>query len=461
MSSDPVRRRAFAVLVQAGQGGRLDLLLDQALDALRTAGAEPRDRAFLAELVRGTFQWQLRYDHLIRRYARRQPPTDPGLLVLLRLSLHQLVALDQVPPFAALHQAGELCRQDVSPRLVGFVNGLLQAARRELRPDETTGKEERTGRLRAAFADLGEGTPAWLAAWHAHPRWLVDRWLKRLGAETTAALLAADNRPVPVAFRVLEPQDPQAARALLAQAGCPTDPGADDPRILVCRDRPDRATIGSLLDSWGWLLVQDPNVQRATSWLLEGLGTPAAPVLDLCAAPGGKTRRLAAAWPGLPLLVAADLRTDRLPLLRQATARITGCPVVLLAADGTAPPLRPGSCAVVLLDGPCSGTGVLRHHPEARLQLKRGVPAANGPTLQAMAARAAELLRPGGVLLYATCSLEPEENEQVLDRLLGSGVPLVPLPHHRDGRWRRTWVPGAAPDGDGDGFFAARLRRAD
>ncbi|MFO7610410.1 MAG: hypothetical protein R6X35_14690, partial [Candidatus Krumholzibacteriia bacterium] len=194
----------------------------------------------------------------------------------------------------------------------------------------------------------------------------------------------------------------------------------------------------------------------ATGWLLAGLPAPDGPVLDLCAAPGGKTRRLAAAWPDAPLLVAADARVGRLPLLRDAAARGDGCPVALAAADGAAPPFAPGRFAVVLLDGPCSGTGVLRHHPDGRLRLRPGVPAANGRILRVLARQAAELLRPGGVLLYATCSLEPEENEQVLDSLLAGGVPLAPLPHPDDGLWRRTWLPGA---GDGDGFFAARLRR--
>ncbi len=132
-----------------------------------------------------------------------------------------------------------------------------------------------------------------------------------------------------------------------------------------------------------------------------------------------------------------------------------GRPTALVAADGTAPPFAPGAFAAVLLDGPCSGTGVLRHHPDARLHLGKGAPAANGRLLGELARQAAELLRPGGVLWYATCSLEPEENEQVLDRLLASGLPLTPLPH-ADGTWRRTWLPGRPA---GDGFFAARLRR--
>lgn len=454
MSADPVRRRAVDLLVQVDQGGQLDSLLDVALAAADKRGDEPRDRAFLAELVRGTLQWQFRYDHLIARYSRREAPTDPRILAVLRLTLHQLVALDQVPPYAAVHQAGELCRAVRGPRFVGFVNGMMQAARRELRPDDRTDPAGREARLRAACADLGEGSAAWLAVWHAHPRWLVERWLDRFGAEPTTALLAWNNRPVPLALRVLEPQDPAGAMAALAAADCPVAAG-DDPRTLLCLERPDRAAIAELHRRFGWLLVQDPGVQQATSWLLDGVDGSTGAVLDLCAAPGGKTRRLAAAWPGDRPLVAVDHRPARVRLLRAAAASIGGRPVSLVAADGTRPPFADGSFAVVLLDGPCSGSGVLRHHPDGRHQLGPATAAANAPTLLALARRAAGLLAPGGVLLYATCSLETEENEQVLDSLLASGLPLAPLPH-ADGQWRRTWLPGEA---GGDGFFAARLRR--
>jgi 16S rRNA (cytosine967-C5)-methyltransferase len=454
MRADPVRRRALDVLVAYGGGGQLDALLDDALAALRKEGAEPRDAAFLAELVRGTIQWQGRYDHLVRRYARRKPPTDPAVLALLRLSLHQLVALDTVPPFAAVHQAGELCKSALSPRLVGFVNGFLQAARRDLRPDEQTDQAERRVRLRAAFAELEEGSAAWLAAWHAHPRWLVDRWLARYGAGTTGGILGWNNRPAPVVFHVLAPFDPRRAAEDLDEAGCPVEP-ADEPRILVCTERPSRDALAGLLAERPWLLVQDANVQRATSWLVSGVDGAAGPVLDMCAAPGGKTRRLAAAWPGPRLLVAMDNRAPRLRLLTEAVAHIDTRPVATLAADAAVPPFAAGTFGAVLLDGPCSGTGVLRHHPDGRQGLRKGTPAANGRVLQQLVASAADLLVPGGTLLYATCSLEPEENEQVLDRALAGGVPLAPLPH-RDGEWRRTWLPG---DPDGDGFFAARLVR--
>jgi len=335
-----------------------------------------------------------------------------------------------------------------------FVNGFLQTARRALRPEADTPGDVREAALAAAFADLAGDRRAWLAAWHAHPRWLVDRWSDRWGEDAVEAVLAHNNAPVPVVLRVLEPKDPVQATAELAAADCAVAPAAD-PRTLVCQDRLERAVIGELAARFPWLLVQDGTVQAATSWLLEGVAGTGGPVVDLCAAPGGKTRRLAAAWPSACPLVAVENRPGRLRTLATAVKSVETRPVSVVLADGRTPPLRPAACAVVLLDGPCSGTGVLRHHPEARLGLDPRVPAARAAELRALARSAAKLLVPGGVLLYATCSLEEEENEGVVGSLTEGPLPLQPLPD-ADGAWHRTWLPGTV---GGDGFFAARLRR--
>jgi 16S rRNA (cytosine967-C5)-methyltransferase len=203
------------------------------------------------------------------------------------------------------------------------------------------------------------------------------------------------------------------------------------------------------------VIVQDASVQEATTWLLEALPETDEPLLDMCAAPGGKTARVAASRPGGAPLVAADARPTRLPLLTAAAKRIESRPVPVVLADGTRPPFRDGAFGGVLVDGPCSGTGVLRHHPEGRWHLTPDTPGRNGIVLLELARHAAGLLRPGGVLLYATCSLEPEENEQVVGALLHAVPDLAPAADGL-GRWQRRWLPGSAP---GDGFYAARLRR--
>jgi len=138
MKADPVRRLAHDVLIAVDQGRSLDQELERGLNGL----ADPRDRAFLAELVRGTLQWQGRYDHLISRFSRRKPPTDSPTLCLLRMSLHQMLGLDSVPAYAAVHQAGELCRRKPGARKIPFINGLLQNVKREVIPDTEDGKSD-------------------------------------------------------------------------------------------------------------------------------------------------------------------------------------------------------------------------------------------------------------------------------------------------------------------------------
>ncbi|MEN8007711.1 MAG: transcription antitermination factor NusB [Candidatus Krumholzibacteriota bacterium] len=457
MKADPVRLRAHDVLMAVDQGRSLDQELAPRLNNL----ADPRDRAFLAELVRGTLQWQGRYDHLIRHFASRKPPTDSPTLCLLRLSLHQMLGLDSVPAFAAIHQAGELCRRRPGARKVPFINGLLRNVKRQVMPDrqdEKTSAAERENRLRRIFEETITDRAARLAAWQSHPLWLVRKWIAAYGWETAEAVCSWNNRPVPLVFHVLAPMDPEKAVAILAEAGCRI---SDRPRerVLVSAERIGRARLDEILGQNPWLIVQDPTVQAATAWLA---GRPADesaggdfPVLDMCAAPGGKTAFLAASWPGICRIVAMDNRPGRIRLLTSTVKRIETDRVDVLLADGRRPPFGPGTFGAVLLDGPCSGTGVLRHHPEGRWKLKAGVPAHKGAVLRELAGRAADLLAPGGLLMYATCSLEPEENEDVVDHLLARRDDLEPAPDDA-GRWRRTWMPG---DLRGDGFFAARLRK--
>ena len=209
MKLDPVRLQALDILVQVDEGWRLDGLLDRALDA--QPGAQ--ERGLLAELVRGTLQWRERYRHVLKSFVTRDLPTDPHLFWLLLLSLHQLLALDGVPAYAAVHQAGELCSRRVSEQKVGFVNGVLQSVKRLVLPggQEQAPSAERAQRLRPLFDDLEDDPARRLAAWESHPAWLVQGWVQRFGLETTRNICQANNLPVAMGLRVLEPADPRGA----------------------------------------------------------------------------------------------------------------------------------------------------------------------------------------------------------------------------------------------------------
>jgi 16S rRNA (cytosine967-C5)-methyltransferase len=419
MSVDPVRRAALTVLVRVAEGRSLAPELDAALAGL------PKDhgrssRGFLTELVKGTLGWQGLYDHLIRQLSRRRPARDPLTLVVLRLSLHQLLACGGVPAYAAVHQAGELCRAGGRPRQVRYVNGLLQAMVRRL--DAAGG--DVTAALKPLCPDPRRDPEGHLAVRQSLPRWLVHRWLVRLGEEEAAQLCRHLNHPAPLTFHCLPPADPEETARELAGSGWTVRRGRLHRRALVLEERVERGVLRELLAKRPHLIVQDEGAQCATTWLAAGA-----------------------------------LQRERMALLLETAKRIEAGPLSVIIADGSSPPFKPGSFDAVLLDGPCSGTGVLRHHPEGRWRLRPETLAVNAERLLALARAGTLLLRPGGRLLYVTCSLEPEENEQVVTRLLAAEPDLEPDPAPTGtspAGDQYTWWPQRTGT---DGFFAARLRR--
>lgn len=455
MKCDPVRRRALEVLLLVDGGENLDPHLERALNDMPDA----RSAAFLAELVRGTLQWQGRYDHVITSFSRKRPPNDPVLVGILRLALHQMLTLDGVPAYAAIHQAGELCHLKSGRGKVGFINGMLQAIRRQVL-GENPDPETRERNLREIFHDFESDRARWLAAWYSLPPWLVSRWVGNFGAREAEALCAWTNEPVAMHFHVLG--DHQAADAVdqLHELGIEAEI-ADGPGTLRVTERPGRVKLREGLERLPFLIVQDATVQAATHWLAADLKTDK-PVLDMCAAPGGKAAHLRALLPESVPLVAMDNRKERMRLLSDTIERVAPGQIPMVMANGEHPPFAPDTFGGILLDGPCSGTGVLRHHPDGRWRLKARTPQLKAATLLWLARRAADMLAPGGRLMYATCSLEPEENDQVLSALLKGRQDLAPDPD-ADGIWRRYWLPHDAKyqGAMGDGFFAARLRKND
>ena len=456
MSADPLREQALEILIAVYDGEPLDALLEEAI-----AGKDDRRHgAFLAELVRGTLQWRGRYQHILRQFVRRKPPKQSNELALFHLTMHQMLGMDGVPVYAAIHQAGELCRSYISQGKVGFVNGVLQSINRRLLSDDAANTGQREINMKRLFEGLSGDSVAHLAAWQSHPQWLVKRWMERFGQRPTEEICAFNNKPVTMAFHVLAPENPVRVAEEMDAAGLSVRPG-NHPRTLWAEDRPHRAQLIEVLDSHSCLIVQDAAVQEATEWLLAGssilAGTPLEdlPVLDMCASPGGKTARLAAAWPGKGAVVAMDNRPGRVALLENTVQRLANPRIEVLQGDGLEAPFPPNHFGAILLDGPCSGTGVLRHHPDGRWRLEKRLPGRNGRILRKLAHAAMDLLAPGGLLMYATCSLEPQENELVLDKLMAERDDVMAA-EDKIGNWQRQWLPG---EYGGDGFFAARLMK--
>lgn len=437
MAPAPTRSRRVALEVMREL--RRGELLDRALDRLGT-GLDARDQAWTRELLYGTQRLRGRIDHLLEGRVRGGLDSlEPDVLDVLRLGSYQLLEMGGVPTYAGISQSVELVRVAGSQRAAGLVNGVLRALDRE--------------RDRERFPDRGARPLEYLQSWGSHPEWMVERWLARWGLEETERLVAANNlRPVlyirPVGMAVGE------ARERLAALGVAADPVEFAPRSLRVDGGVD---VPALLDAVP-AIVQDP----AAGLVVDYAAIPGgATVVDLCSAPGGKTVGAAEV---AAFVAAADVSVGRIARVRQNVDRLgLGARVGLVVADARQPPFS--RAEVVLLDAPCTGTGTLRRHPDGRWRVGPAELDLLVALQREMLDAAAALVPPGGVLVYATCSLEPEENAEQVRAFLERHRGFAPAPVEG------VVDPSVLAD-DGsllvlpqrqgvDGAFAVRLRRTD
>ncbi|MGH7388793.1 MAG: 16S rRNA (cytosine(967)-C(5))-methyltransferase RsmB [Candidatus Rokuibacteriota bacterium] len=421
---------------------------DLALDAeLRRRPLSDRDSALATEIVFGTLRWQRYLDWVLVPHSSRPLETlDPRPLALLRMTAYQIAFLERVPPFAAVNDAVTLAAGGrAKPGVSGFVNAVLRSFARR-------GPREREPRPPGDPAEA-------LALRCSFPTWLAARWIARWGAAEAEALMRAMNERPPLALRAntLRTTREALAARLAAEDGVTARPTRYAPEGLVAEHGGRPADWRAFAD--GAFAVQDE-----ASMLVARLLEPRAgeTVADACAAPGTKTTHLAQLMDGRGRILAFDPQPARLALVAEATARL-GVTIVE-ALDGTAEALAPrfpGACDAVLVDAPCSNLGVLRRNPEVKWRRGPDAVAAGGVRQRAILGAAAAMVRTGGRLVYATCSLEPEENEEVVRDFLAArqdfaldppGAFPVPL----DGGVLRC-----LPHRHGtDGFTAVRLQRA-
>jgi 16S rRNA (cytosine967-C5)-methyltransferase len=412
----PARLAAFQAL-RAVADERIDL--PSALALGRERLADERDRALAAEIVTGTLRWQRSLDFLIEHFARRRlAKIDTDILHILRLSLYQVLHLDRVPASAAVDDAVDLTRYARKPSAAAFVNAVLRATLRERHrlplPPRPTSDADRG----AALAYLGIA--------HSHPEWLVARWLDRYGFEAAERWVRFNNETPRLTLRAntLRASRDEIAAALAAE-GVETELTRHAPDgLIVTAGNPLRTAAG------GAFLVQDEASQ------LISLAVDARPeerALDLCASPGGKTVAMAADMRDTGLLIACDVRTRRVTLLRE-TVRASGAKHVRVVHVGSSGdlPFVPAFDRV-LVDAPCSGLGTIRRDPDIRWRRNERDLARLPRDQQALLQRAAEVVREGGRLVYATCSSEPEENEGVVDAFLSTRTDFMLVDLRRDG----------------------------
>lgn len=440
------RRLAWQVLSAVERGAFADAALGAALRSTRLA---PRDRALAVRLVYGVLAWQALLDHVIAQCGRDPQRLDPPLRILLRLGIFQLLRLDRVPEFAAVDTTVELSKEFKGGGASGLVNAVLRRFLREGKP--------------VVLPDRGTDPAGHLALAYSHPRWMVELWLAEIGPVETEALLAANNTAAPTAVRVNRARaEPAAVIEALARARVvarPTSYAADALGIELVGDP---AALPGHRD--GWFTVQGEASQ------LVGALVGAAPgdrVLDACAAPGGKSTFIAERLQGRGMVVAVDRNAAGLRHLHAEASRLGLSTLAALRADAVAPPLRPQALFdAVLVDAPCSGLGTLRQHPDIKW---RRQPASVGELARlqaALLAAGAGHVRPGGALVYATCTISRAENDDVVARFLAGHAEFVGddptplLPPAARGLIDAGGALRTAPHRDGlDGFYAVRLKR--
>ena len=442
MAISPARIAAFDILLRVDQQ---DAYASELLHASDYAELSSLDHGLATELVLGVLRWRsLLDDQIAARSSLKLSKLDPQVLTCLRLAVYQLLYLDRVPQHAAVHESVELAKRARKRSAVPFVNAVLRKfAARTVGPPPTVGEA---------------ATEADSAASSAHPQWLVERWTRMFGLPTVQQICNYDQQ---IPATMISFRDSEVVSDLESQ-GVKLAPGS----LLVSARR---VISGDLTSTQafreGRVAIQDEASQLVA--LLVGKGSR---ILDCCAAPGGKTRLLAERNPEATI-VAVELHPHRARLLHKL---VPARNVQIITADIRALPTVE-SFDRVLVDVPCSGTGTLARNPEIKWRLESEDLLDLQSRQLAILQSAMQRVAPGGRLVYSTCSLEPEENQSVVDsalsadasfRLVDSREELGQLHSHGElavndvesltwGSYLRT-IPGVHPC---DGFFAAILQK--
>ncbi len=394
----PARKIAYEVLRRVEAAGAF---ASDMLHAELGGRVKAEDAGLATELVMGVLRWRRLLDFLLeRRLKKPVAKLDLPVALALRIGLYQLRFLERIPARAAANESVELVKSARKNSAASLVNAVLRRATDDARlpadkyiPQDTP-VAERLGIL------------------HSHPTWMIERWLARSGEERTIALLQANNRTPRLTCALHDVTRREEIFAALQRAGLRIEPGKIlQSAFAVSGGSPTRTEAFRT----GAISIQD-EASQTVPLLLDVQANDR--VLDLCAAPGGKTPPLVRGTGARGIVVAADRHAHRLRAMREQFKRLGLAQVHLVELDAASPlPFR-ALFHRILVDAPCSGTGTLARHPEIRWRLKPEQLAEFHVLQVSLLKSALERLVPGGRLVYSTCSMEPEENEQVVEEAL-------------------------------------------
>ena len=401
VSEQKPRQIAVRVLTERLSGQEYtENILEKELSGQRLSAA---DRGLCQEVVYGIARWQETLDWLIARKTEGRTQKEV-LRILLQLGLYQMFWLDRIPNHAAVHETVELAKRLGLGPQAGFVNAVLRGYTRERTETQTLLEE-----LKISRAALG----------HSHPEWLYQRWQARWGAEKTAQLMDWNNTPPPTFARInsLRTDAAKLAERWKSEGvkfAARNWDWTGDGLVFQLDSHPPLAGLRSFRE--GLFYIQDPGTLLAVRELDP---QPGESVLDSCAAPGGKTTFIAQLMQNRGRVTAQDIQADRLELIRENCTRLGVTCVEASVAPNALIPNPAKRFDRILVDAPCSNTGVMRRRVDLRWRIRpEEIERLRAAQLELLR-QAAPRLKPGGTLVYSTCSLEPEENSGVVKQFLG------------------------------------------
>ncbi len=421
------RQAAFEILQRVEtRKSFADILINRTISAGNLEGSS----AFLTELVYGVLSKQKKLDYVIDQFVKGGKKVKQSLRIILRIGSYQILFLDTIPEFAIVNETVEIAKK-IDVHAAGFVNGIL---RNILRNKQSI-----------KFPDKETNLVEFISVFYSHPKWLVESWIKQLGVDEAKELAEAMSRVPPLTLRANTLKISRDELKLkLALEGIETEPTKQSPDGLVVQSSINIS--GSAAFKEGLFTVQDESSQLAARLLSP---QPGESILDACAAPGGKTTYLAQLMQNKGAILATDINQNKLKMVEEHAKRMGISIVATKVLDASKLTNQREFFDKILIDAPCSGLGVIRRNPETKWWLKPADIKKMVKKQKLILANVSNLLKPGGTLVYATCSTTLDENEQVVEDF---------LKHHEEFIKEdsfRTWP----HQGGADGFYAVKIRK--